>query len=308
MSFFRDTSIGKKILIPPLIMVVALGAVLLIAIHGFNKQGSVLSEVHHIALERTTLVNEFISLSERLQSDLFRIAVLRYMNLPDKEIQPIHENLELGLSNLGVIYDHILNKWFLDQKEKKILDQMSVPMDAFSHDAQQAAAVVSQNPSFGILLVRSAVVPFADLKKLLTEFLDYQKEKIVQAETISKQTVDTVKTTAIAIALFTAFMGIFITVWIGTRLISGPVRSKTEVMDQLAGGDLSAKVADLRRRDEIGSMAKAVEVFRKNAIEKQAAEEALRESEEKYRHLYLNTPVMLHSIDSQGRLLSASNN
>ena len=216
--------------------------------------------------------------------------------------------MELGLSNLGVIYDHILNKWFLDQKEKKILDQMSVPMDAFSHDAQQAAAVVSQNPSFGILLVRSAVVPFADLKKLLTEFLNYQKEKIVQAETISKQTVDTVKTTAIAIALFTAFMGIFITVWIGTRLISGPVRSKTEVMDQLAGGDLSAKVADLRRRDEIGSMAKAVEVFRKNAIEKQAAEEALRESEEKYRHLYLNTPVMLHSIDSQGRLLSASNN
>lgn len=36
------------------------------------------------------------------------------------------------------------------------------------------------------------------------------------------------------------------------------------------------------------------------------AEEALRESEERYRSLYNNTPVMLHSIDSSGRLVSVS--
>ncbi len=36
------------------------------------------------------------------------------------------------------------------------------------------------------------------------------------------------------------------------------------------------------------------------------ASEALRASEEKYRTLYLRTPVMLHSIDAQGRLLSVS--
>ncbi|MBC8391248.1 MAG: PAS domain S-box protein, partial [Deltaproteobacteria bacterium] len=41
--------------------------------------------------------------------------------------------------------------------------------------------------------------------------------------------------------------------------------------------------------------------------ERKQAEEALRESEEKFRHLYRNTPVMLHSIDSQERLLSVSN-
>jgi PAS domain S-box-containing protein len=33
---------------------------------------------------------------------------------------------------------------------------------------------------------------------------------------------------------------------------------------------------------------------------------ALREGEEKYRSLYLNTPVMMHSIDREGRLLSVS--
>ena len=36
-------------------------------------------------------------------------------------------------------------------------------------------------------------------------------------------------------------------------------------------------------------------------------ENSLIESEKKYRYLYKNTPIMLHSIDSQGRILSASN-
>ena len=34
------------------------------------------------------------------------------------------------------------------------------------------------------------------------------------------------------------------------------------------------------------------------------AEEALRKSEERYRDLYEQTPVMMHSVDSEGRLVS----
>ncbi|MGK7936451.1 MAG: PAS domain S-box protein [Xenococcaceae cyanobacterium] len=41
--------------------------------------------------------------------------------------------------------------------------------------------------------------------------------------------------------------------------------------------------------------------------DRQQAEQALRESEQRYRNLYNNTPVMLHSIDSIGRIISVSN-
>jgi len=41
--------------------------------------------------------------------------------------------------------------------------------------------------------------------------------------------------------------------------------------------------------------------------ERKRAEEELRRSEERYRCLYNETPVMLHSIDQEGRLLSVSN-
>lgn len=44
----------------------------------------------------------------------------------------------------------------------------------------------------------------------------------------------------------------------------------------------------------------------RDIVKRKVAEEALRESEERYRYLYNNTPGMLHSVDPKGRLISVS--
>jgi PAS domain S-box-containing protein len=55
--------------------------------------------------------------------------------------------------------------------------------------------------------------------------------------------------------------------------------------------------------------ASVILLYRKASVDiwrRQAAEQALRESEERYRSLYHHTPAMLHSIDTNGRLVSVS--
>ena len=66
--------------------------------------------------------------------------------------------------------------------------------------------------------------------------------------------------------------------------VSSPIKQMTDAMVALAGGDLQAQNPGKGRRDEIGEMAKAVEVFRANAVEREnLAAAARRERQEAQR-------------------------
>jgi signal transduction histidine kinase len=66
-----------------------------------------------------------------------------------------------------------------------------------------------------------------------------------------------------------------------TRSISGPLRELMAAMHAIVAGNYESRLRGLRARDEIGGMARAVEVFRENAIAKRRAEEELRTSKER---------------------------
>jgi signal transduction histidine kinase len=66
-----------------------------------------------------------------------------------------------------------------------------------------------------------------------------------------------------------------------TRSISAPLRELMGAMQQIVSGNYEARLRGLRARDEIGEMARAVDVFRENAIAKRRAEEELRASKER---------------------------
>jgi methyl-accepting chemotaxis protein len=63
-----------------------------------------------------------------------------------------------------------------------------------------------------------------------------------------------------------------LTFWLSTWKISRPLARIAESMGRLARGDTSSAILGQDRRDEIGDMAKAVEVFKQAAIDKVAME------------------------------------
>ena len=71
-------------------------------------------------------------------------------------------------------------------------------------------------------------------------------------------------------AIVAALIGILATLI--ARSVVRPLRAMTEFMTGLAAGDLSRKVLGAERRDEIGTMAAAAQVFKDNLIRTQALE------------------------------------
>src|SRR5258708_2481432 len=76
------------------------------------------------------------------------------------------------------------------------------------------------------------------------------------------------------ILLFTLAVSIFV-----ARRITAPLQRMTVTMNDLASGNLDVEVPGIGRGDEVGEMAKAVEIFKSNAVARQALEAERREAE-----------------------------
>ena len=76
------------------------------------------------------------------------------------------------------------------------------------------------------------------------------------------------------ILLFMLVVSIFV-----ARSVTGPLQRMTVAMNDLASGNLAVEVPGVGRGDEIGEMAKAVEIFKSNAVARQALEVEQREAE-----------------------------
>ena len=70
--------------------------------------------------------------------------------------------------------------------------------------------------------------------------------------------------------LATIALAAMLCIAMGTMIVSGvarPITAMTEAMRKLAGGDMSAPIPGVERKDEIGKMASTVLVFKDNAVE-----------------------------------------
>lgn len=96
--------------------------------------------------------------------------------------------------------------------------------------------------------------------------------------------IDGAVTTQKVVAVLALLLGVSVA-WLVGRSIIRPVRGMTQAMVRLAEGETAVEIPSRDATDELGAMAKAVEVFRQNAIErvrleaeqKAQAEQAARE-------------------------------
>ncbi|MBV5336432.1 HAMP domain-containing protein, partial [bacterium] len=77
----------------------------------------------------------------------------------------------------------------------------------------------------------------------------------------------------IVLAVVSAVGAIVISVAVA-HAISYPVVALTQSMGRLVHGEINIDIPDARRKDEIGAMGRALQVFRDRAAEQQALERA----------------------------------
>ncbi|MDE2239473.1 MAG: HAMP domain-containing protein [Rhodospirillales bacterium] len=85
----------------------------------------------------------------------------------------------------------------------------------------------------------------------------------------------------ITVALGTMLLVVCGLVWVLISNIGRPISRMTDIMRRLTNGDLSVEVPDTARHDEIGDMARAVQVFKEAGLEKIRLEDEMEKSRQR---------------------------
>src|SRR6202000_520234 len=106
------------------------------------------------------------------------------------------------------------------------------------------------------------------------------REREQKAQETFDRTLSDISRKVLSIAVI--FLGIILTAGVVIALsIRQPLQQIMAAMHAITSGDYDRQVQGTDARDEVGAMARAVEVFRENAIAKREAEDDLRASKER---------------------------
>jgi methyl-accepting chemotaxis protein len=164
-----------------------------------------------------------------------------------------------------------------DTPERRgILQGVRADLEAFFATADRSTALGLRNENtaaarISMLEVRPARLRIAQsvAARVASNLRDLETAKREAAETAGSATRTLIVTAALGLGFAVGLLAL-ITVYGVTR----PLAGMTAAMGRLAAGDLGVTVAGTERRDEVGLLARSLQVFRDNALEARRLAEA----------------------------------
>ncbi|HEY0523883.1 MAG TPA: methyl-accepting chemotaxis protein, partial [Stellaceae bacterium] len=137
-------------------------------------------------------------------------------------------------------------------------------------ELRKAVYAASENATYPVTAaewVDRATVAIDTILKLKDEVSTFAR---TSAESVAARTAAQLWLALALLAVGLAMAGC--SLWIVGRRVVTPITAMTAAMMRLAGGDKTVAITGLDRTDEVGAMAKAIQVFKDNAIEMERLE------------------------------------
>ena len=196
-----------------------------------------------------------------------RVNALRYLLKPDAALAAVSEARQIELTNAletaGKVATGEDLRWI--RRAQELLPRY---VTAFR---QARDAITSMDELMSVISVQIAeqiVQDLATLKQSRLESLTETRKTVIEENAASEREF-------LIIGAAALFLTVLIAAFI-TRGITRPIAGMTGAMGAIANGNLAIEIPAQSNKDELGVMAKAVQVFKENAIRVAALEEEQR--------------------------------
>jgi len=162
-----------------------------------------------------------------------------------------------------------------DPANGKKLADYGVRMDRIYSSARQGADLGLQNANDAAKMVMGVIDP--DIASLSKDVAAYTNSHADETHAMVAQAAKQAQTgtlMTIAFGLIASAAALIFALWIGRSKIAAPLTGVARTMEILAQGSVDVEVVGAQRKDEVGAMARSVQVFKDNALALRTAEAA----------------------------------
>lgn len=266
MISFRNVRISSKIFVAPVLTIFFLVVMAALSFFSLEKQTSALDTIYNVGFKKNALARQTIDHVASAHVDLYRM--LNWMAMSDdrERVEKLIDGVEASVADGRELVFRLDSSFDLSDKERTAVAATVADIEAYAKSLREVIDMVQIDMTTGLLLMTDVEEKFADLKQNLNGL--NALEDALSRGIFNGAVADAARTRTVFIALVAAalLLSAVITAVI-SRQITGPISRMTAVMGRLADGHMEEEIPDTDRRDEVGRMAAAVQVFKDNASE-----------------------------------------
>ncbi|MDR6624603.1 methyl-accepting chemotaxis protein [Caulobacter segnis] len=163
----------------------------------------------------------------------------------------------------------------LEPSSAKTVASFSARLEKVYTSARQGADLGLQNVDEAAIMVMAVIDPdIAALTKDVSQFTNSHNDETMKMVAKASKTAEASTMFSILFGLIAAGSALVLALWIGSRKIAAPLIATSKTMEVLANGSVDVEVKGADRKDEVGAMARSVQVFKDNAVALRTAEAA----------------------------------
>ena len=261
-SLLRRTSLAARITVAPFIVLALTVVLLLVADRQAQTALSAIDGIHMQAAERRGRAADLLATVYQIHSDVSRHLALVDSGTSEAKLAAMRQSIDANLGRAGGLLDKLKADGAVASAVADIQDRLAT----YAKAVAQMNDMAQSDRLIAIPLMGHVDKQFSEMAAKIEA-----AQKVIDdaAADAAQATRDTSEAAArrfwwITAGLLLAFVSVTVLV---VRSITGPLGHLVDAMRAISKGNLAIPVDGIEARDEVGSMARALAVFKENTME-----------------------------------------
>ncbi|HTV94622.1 MAG TPA: methyl-accepting chemotaxis protein [Steroidobacteraceae bacterium] len=265
MKPIRDISLRWQILLAPILLILAILAIEAVNLARETRVDADTARLFSDTVRRLTALGEADAFALEINGRMFRAMTLVQNGAPAKMVHALIDTLPGDLDKLQADLAAVARR-ARDQGQKSEAEQIDELSGKYRQSASQFSRVLLIDTGVAADLATSAGAIFEELHRILQGLSQtYNAASAADFAAMKASASRAMRLSAIG-GVLAVVGGLALSLWLA-RSLTAPLLDLTRVVGALARADWSVAVPHASRGDEVGRMARAVNVFRDNGIE-----------------------------------------